>query len=422
MIARTTIAEPRSAPVDMDRFVGSAVSPVRVVGPAKFIVGSSSPYRAASAVLADTIPTLGISLTQPGGGYGFEVRQVRASAIGESLERYATCWVDEEALHWPESIDLSEFNDLLSYSRIEQAALNTRLDSLADEERSRVPLVEVENMHDGSVRKIPAALVWMGRKTKAELSLVESNSSGVALATSSAEAFCGAALELLERDAILSAWFAQAPSSVVALESARLPPKVIDYLDRENIRLHLRDVSWANGVPVCLVAVEDANFGTLAFGSSAKSTLQRAARHATVEALGTLQWAREIAVRDGIRPSSAGSFEDHVAQTVRREDWWRASRILDVADHARTRELSPNWNVQAGEILDIAKESGITLYAKDVTTCDLAEAGLSVMRVVGSNIVPLAGSDSFRRTGAPRLDRLLAERASGVHLEPHPFP
>lgn len=275
---------------------------------------------------------------------------------------------------------------------------------------------------------------------------VAETSNGCAVGNCLEEAVLHACLEVAERDAFLTAWYARRPGTRLAWESAADPVASASarYLASHGHRLHLFDITAGNGIPVIWALAVNPDDPHAASLSAAAAHLMphRAVRAAVAELATMLRLAgRHVSVPAARRrrllaePESVISITDHVgAYTVPEAlnllDWQLAGggpepgQNLDVqfADW-RERWLRADLAETLRLVINAMSDDGMPPIAIRQTTARETRLGVEAVRVVAPGAVPLSvGHLRARTVGLPRLDA--ARRATGTTDPPlpHPFP
>lgn len=226
---------------------------------------------------------------------------------------------------------------------------------------------------------------------------------GIATAPTRERAEQAALEELLERDATTLWWASGAPCrELVGPAGDRLRARLAD---QEGRRVRFLLVPSAFGVPVVGVLVEDHRRGVVAFGSACRTSVVAAAEKALVEAYGL--WSMTVQLDD---PGSAlwqarASMPAHTFVAHRpdrsyrdafREDWRDlvdlpalAQLYLDPRmqgsplDRLRPQGTA-RWDdvPDGGQLVERVTASGLRALSVELTTADVAAAGLRVVRVV----------------------------------------
>lgn len=376
----------------------------------------------------------------PGGtGYAADPAVARAAAIGEALERYA-------AAEPPPGLPLARTSEL------EQAVDPARFALFSPEQHARpdfpfVPFTRRtlvrwtagRSLASGRRVFLPAQLVYLAWDALAEgeEAIGYSTSSGLACAGSFAEAALAALLELVERDAFLLVWRhrlslplldASAEPDLVAWERLHLAPT--------RLRHDVVDLSVVHRVPTALAVVRD-SAGSLGVGASAAADAHVAYRRALAEAYASHGAARRMRPALGEDELGQGAvdvvtFGDHIRVYADPRNAERAAFLTTSSVRHAIAEVDPlegdDAQAQLDALVDRLLEGGVEPYAVDVTTEDVAELGLHVVRAVTPELCPLDVRQDACFLGGTRLRDApsalgLAPEAGGeLNLDPHPFP
>ncbi|MCC7635836.1 YcaO-like family protein [Stenotrophomonas rhizophila] len=294
----------------------------------------------------------------------------------------------------------------------------------------------VHALDDNRVTWVPQELVGLGpRSGQARL---PSTSTGLAAWRDGRDgawlALLRAAQELLERDALAVTWL-----NGVAGRRIALPAPWQAHVAERGGQLQAFDLTqqW-NPHPVIAVA------GGIPFEGRPRHVLGIACRADPGEALhkALLEWqqaltfAAHLCGRQGDRlprePAALRSFDEHAAfYTLRPELWPQLPLLRDAGDS--TLQLPPPAAVagpaaqRAIAELDLLRRrlgsAGIALYYRELTTADVAAAGLRVMRVLSPQLSGLHADERAPFLGGRCRD--VAWRYPGVpHSRdfPNPFP
>ena len=179
--------------------------------------------------------------------------------------------------------------------------------------------------------------------------------------------------------------------------------------------------------------------GALGVGAAAAPTVEQAWHKALGEAFAVRAAGAKLALlfpgRDlGSHGERIASFDDHILYYAD-HDRAGAAAFLDASDDRTPAESIPplegagpaEW---IAALCDRVAAAGSTAYAVDVTSPDVAELGLAVIRVVAPGLCGLDVSHDARFLGGRRLYEAAAaaglRRGSmcedDVNPDPHPFP
>ncbi len=370
-----------------------------------------------------------------GGGSGRTVRDARAAAIGEAVERYAACVVDRDACVVASARELG-----LRAVDPDRFALFSELQYRTEgfpyvrfDRDTRVAWIEAVSLPDGEPAWLPAQLVHLAGHED-EQPICRTTSSGLACHDSVAGATLAALLELLERDAFMITWKARLSWPVLDLQgNDRLRMFERSFLRPTGLRWRAIDLSAFWDVPIVAAVVRSGT--SLGVGAAAAPTAERAVTKALDEAARVRTWAHALA-RTGEEPPAADDveeFDDHVRFYAHRCNTGRVD-FLDGSPHLRDIERLPHLRGSSDEervdaICRRLARRGVSAYAVDVTPPDVREAGLAVVRVVAPELCGLDVEHGARLLGGGRLYAepvRLGMRAHfdecDVNPDPHPFP
>jgi ribosomal protein S12 methylthiotransferase accessory factor len=376
------------------------------------------------------------------GGAGSTLVEAASSAVGEALERYSATYVPNERLIVATASELGDEavapERFALFSERQYASAGFPFERFTRD--TRVSWVRGWSVADDRPAWLPAELVFLGDVVHDGRRIGHATSSGAACAATVDEALVPGASELLERDAFMIVW------------ANRLSLPLLDIgRDEELLALDRRlfaatglqhaavDLSAFHDLPIVLGVVHApvGCSGALGVGAGTAASLVRAWWKALVEAFGARAAGAKLALVRTERPSwpdGIVTFEEHI---VYHADHTRSSAAafldesrdrVDPASVPRLEGDTPTARVAAlGRRVEAA---GSSLYAVDVTSPDVRELGLVVVKAVAPELVPLDVAHAARHLGSRRLydapvqlglrDEPLDETT--LNTVPHPFP
>lgn len=380
------------------------------------------------------------------GGAGSSRADAAVAAIGEAAERYSGAFVP------PERIVLATAHELGPAAVVpERFALfapwqygKTSFPFRRFTRDSVVGWVQGFSLPDGEEAYLPAQLVYLGdpRGRPGEVPIGYATSNGLACGPTLEEAILSALLEVIERDAFMLTWYGRlslprldwiGDGELSAYEERTFRPT--------GLRYAAIDLSAFLDVPVVLAVVRDAGSGPspLAVGAGCAPCVGGAWKKALSEAFAVRSWARSLLLerpQRRFRPDGADvrTFADHVHfyADPRRA---RAGGFLDAA--AERRDVREIRRLEGDDVAALVRaacgrlaRAGEQAYAVDVTSPDIAQAGVRVAKVVAPGLCQLDVSHSWRYLGGARIvhaaHRVGLRRRpltpSEINPFPHPFP
>ncbi|GAA3854926.1 hypothetical protein GCM10022243_20480 [Saccharothrix violaceirubra] len=387
-------------------------------------------YRAVTAEVADARrlgawPADRVSL---GTTFG-DVDAARAAALGEAVERYcgnriapglryATAAALRGERHWGPD-ELSFFAPW----QHETPGFPYR-PFTADQEIAWVPAEE-----DGEPCLLPASWVYLNYHSGArrrEPRLHHLNYAGIATGVSAEDATTRGLLELVERDALERWWHQGTPTTGIRVADV---PGLAAELAGCPLEVHLVELPTPHPVSCVAAVVVDPATGIVAGGGAARFDPVDACAKATLEAVHTWVFTQGLLDPDGwvFRSIDAGLlarglYLDHRPDRRYRDDAgegyanvrdlgaqvqvWLDPRVQDGLLHRFTapdRFVTPEPGGTLADLRASLAASGVRVATADLTTPDVAEAGLSVIRVCALGLIPNAPA-AFRYRGLAGWD------------------
>lgn len=274
-------------------------------------------------------------------------------------------------------------------------------------------------------------------------SFFQATSNGLAAGGDAQSAALGALLELVERDAFLSAWYHRLPVQPIALHTHPDPRLVgiVDAHGRRGVTIEAYRLPADHEIPaVAALAIgRDESDPAVVVGLGAGVVLADAVRSAVTE-VAQVRPAIRMKLRDPkvierraqlvADPAEVSELEDHDllytdAHMLSAFDMWRSStgEALVISDEERRAEGGVEWVV--GELM----KAGARSYLYDMTTRDISPLGLHVARAFIEDFQPIHFGDREFRKGGKRfydLPRRLgfdthARREDQLNPLPHPL-
>jgi len=364
--------------------------------------------------------------------------QAAAGAVGEAIERYAC--------------RLVPYGDLVrgTYRSLARKALDPRLTVLYDVEqhaRRRFPYrrfdpdepiswVEAHCLTTDTACLLPAVSAYMADVDENDRRpLVQQTTNGLACGNTVEEAVLAGLTEVVERDASMRTWYRHTPAPRLDPATATDPGLLtcLRLFERARVPVVLVELTQDAGIPVVLAStrlgVEHCR--TPVFATSAALSLQRAAQGALEELAQCIPWVKVMFRQRAGRPPKPvdrlASTEDHVMWVTEPAHQHRVEFLTAGEQVERLNRPEPPSGADAAVdvtecVLRLAAV-GMDVVVADVTPPDVAAVGLSVVRTVVTEALPL-----YFGSGLWRIGRRARESSSGdpetaaLNYFPHPFP
>lgn len=364
------------------------------------------------------------------GGGGYTRLSGWTSAMGETVERYSALYTpyDQLTIDTWDNLSMAAVvpADCVLFAESQYAMPGFKYVPFTA--RTRTSWVEGIDLHKGRPALLPAQLVYLDQVADGCDRIGYSTSNGMACGPNRSEAVVSALFEAAERDAVMMAWHARLRPPRIDVQSDPRIAELLDlYMSHAPVEITALDLTKINGIPVCLAILRSPQGapGYFGVGAAARFSIRDAARKAIEEAFHTLAYTQNLYfVRSQAAETEVRTLEDHVAfytepRNMRNIDFLVGSeRVVGLADSAELPNDSPRILVKA--MVDRFSKQEIDVFAADVTSPDIEEAGLSVVKVYCPQLLPLGIGSTTQYLGSSRLTSNLD--GADPNSDPHPFP
>lgn len=273
---------------------------------------------------------------------------------------------------------------------------------------------------------VPAQATYLGF-TGDGITFGQTTSNGLAAGSCFEDAALRALYELIERDAFMLHWLA-------GLTGERIDPHGCDAVSRRAIdevqrlgaqtELYLLDLNGGYPTVVCLGLGDGVSWPGATIGLGTHANIDVALRKAVLEhghygpyIRGLMREGQHLHVRapeDVVGNLSHGLYYCHAHNTAGLGDLRQEQISVKLADLRKRYREEPSLAACAARL----SAFGIRTAVVDLTTPDLAMAGLSVVRALGTYMQPIHFGFGYERRNNPRLEALLNRT---VQTLPHPI-
>jgi ribosomal protein S12 methylthiotransferase accessory factor len=374
------------------------------------------------------------------GGVGTNARTAIAKALGEAVERYCSALFRYEDFEWASYSELggpaTPPEAFALYSSAQYAAPGFAWRPFTAD--TRVAWVPGTSLVTGDEVMVPAAFTYVPyhfQRERGDTPVTQPISTGLACGGSFEDAAVSALCEVVERDAFTRTW--QAVQRHPRIDTTHLPPELADLIDRyESVGLvvHLVDITSDVGCPTVLTVSEG-------FTDTSPAVAVAAATHpdpavAVRKSLEELAHTRKYAAQvmdyvPAVPVDVAGGHPEvdgqraHLRFYCPQEAKDAASFLWSDERRVRVEDVTHPPDQDLASLVAAVAATGEDVVAVDLTSTDVADLGLSVVRVVVPGFHPLQMGHANRCLGGHRLADSLRAAGRGPAEDnpyPHPFP
>ncbi|WP_338846207.1 YcaO-like family protein [Massilia sp. W12] len=382
-----------------------------------------------------------VKVPMGGAGAGITREQCLWSTVGEAVERYCGGVYGMEQFEFglPEEMAGRCFpmQDWILYSQEQYDNPEFPFGRLQDQ--TSLQWVKGQDLINGDELWLPAQLIYFGLQVGQGEALTQTVSTGMACGADYSQAIASGFREALERDVFMAMWLLRYQPQQIELDAAflqQLPAQVQAMLASPVCQLTLWYLPNEFGAITVLACCQGRHSWRIGFGASCHFSLLQACEKAIVEACHTWVWSTRFADSEMEQAQQtlhswgklAGSKE-HVSYYLRPEMRAQLSFLLDSPGRVQASALQAG--LAPASLHSVAQKvhaSGRCIGWADLSTADVAQTGLRVVKVLISDIQPLyfGNPACFASQQRRRLQQLAdfwgMPMPAELNPAPHPFP
>jgi len=244
-----------------------------------------------------------------------------------------------------------------------------------------------EELVSGEKRLLPAEFVYHPPPAHRYHSPV---TTGLGLGNAAVEALLSGLYEVIERDAMMLAWYSSFEPLGLAVDGGEYET-MVKRADSEGYSVMTLLLTQDIDVPVVATAVTGEQWPRLAFGTAANLDVTAAAESALAEALQNWTELR------GMGPDEAADAMGAIGRYA--EDPGSAGEFVDpettVPADSVGPESVPDGEAELDAVLDRLGDTGLDGYAARLTTRDVGQLGFEVVRAVVPAAQPLTFGEHY---------------------------
>jgi len=397
-----------------------------------------------AAAITQNTARIGTKLsTSFNSGAGFDLKQAVYAAVGETVERYCSAFIEEDDIVFGNYERLNKSikcvkPDNFAFYHDEQYKLSEFPFKRFDD-NSNVNWTSMTDLLTGERTYLPAASVYLPYWPSDKEDLIwYPVSTGVSCATSIEEAILKGIYEVIERDSFSILWYNKLSVPEIDITSDdEIFALYKKHFEIQGCKYYLFDMTMDTGVPSVLGVLDDEKGGILIAAATRLSM-----KDAVIKTLLELSQGRVSWKEDFVEGTSQVFFDDfsdirdfhsrvmlYTKKDMKKHfDFLlennRKIKIKDddiISDDIRTKLV-----ITGNRVL----EKGYSIYVKDLTTPDLNDLNFKVVRVVIPGFTEITNDHVIPRIGGDRIYNVpvyLGYRSKKVETfelnkVPHPFP
>jgi ribosomal protein S12 methylthiotransferase accessory factor len=383
----------------------------------------------------------------PGGaGASIKRESALAKAVGEAVERYSGMIYDLNAFPLV-SFETAPFrcvppDDFALYSA--QQYSQSAFPYVRFDKATPVRWLPALDLGSGETWYLPAGFVFLNYlcdNVSGESSIAQSISTGLACHTDPIQCAISAICEVIERDAFTITWQAKlSPPQINTETLSHHNRDLVKRLECAGGEASVFNISLDHGIPTIMAVLKgrSSEAPSLLFTAAAAVSPDQAIKKALEELAHSRIYAQFLkrhlsSFAPGPGHENVVSLEDHLRLYL---DYQHAPLANFIFASKQKIDFNEIKDFETGEakknlksLVDKIQSMGNRVLLADVTTADVRELGLSVLRAVIPGFHPLFFGHKLRALGGTRLWEIPQKmgyrgitQESGDNQAPHPFP
>ena len=340
-----------------------------------------------------------------GWGKGLTLSGAILSAVGEAIERYAPSLPDPARIRWAPAAELDG-------PYLDPRNCSLYRDDQYDGEGFPYTRFDPKVLHpwvlgrwlQGGPVWVPAIMTFLSLTLWREHMICQGTSNGLAAANTLERAALRATLELVERDAFMTAWLTGSRGTPLMIDGESELQEIVAGIEALGAMVELYSLESACGTTVlCLALGDGRRYPGATIGLGTDLDPQSAARQAVLELGQTGPHLRRMMLSGAYQvpgaPHQVREMLDHAAYYFPAERASAFDRLRSTASRVSIGTLP----VTKRSLADELRNAGIRVALLDVTSPDVATGPFRVVRAVSPDLQPISYGYGLDRAPVERI-------------------
>lgn len=368
---------------------------------------------------ADTKVLFNLSRDVSSGGLGISDTEEGAiiSCIAEAIERYCMSYVPKqelEKLYWNEISDDEKNIDYQLYTKKQYEQSPQFLNPKTEQ----IYWTKINSIDNKKQIYWPASLIYL--PFELSKTVAETSSTGMAAGFSLKDCILSGLLELIERDSLMINFSKRLNPPEIDTDTLNDENRNFANKIKEKYEIKIYKLYSDIQIPTYLCYIWNGEGKKLHYGIGASTNLDSdmAINKALRECLFTYYYSLNIMDLRKSKPEEIHTLYEHFLYyqgELFDKLLFESEKIKYNKETFTFDELKENLNSQ-----------GLEIYYKNLTTDDVKQTGLKVVKVVVPGLIDLNKTHSMQRLAAQRFEgvpkKLGIQTIEGLSSQPHPFP
>lgn len=357
-------------------------------------------------------------ISSGGLGVNEDKKIAMTSCLAEALERYCMCYIPKKEIIKKSKNELKKeysFDEFYTYSSEQYEKNSIFLNPNID-------VIEWTKIYDINSRKKfkywPASLIYLPFDLNKPVA--ETTSTGMAAGFTYEECIESGLLELIERDALMINFMQRLNPPEIEIKTISGNNKDLIKKIQKEYDIKIYELYTDLNVPVYLSIIYRKQKGSFHYGIGACANLDS-----------------DYAINKSLKESLFTYFYSLNIMDVRQKDVNKIKTLYEhflyyqgdnfpklLFDSKKIKYKAKK--VKLDDVIKSLEKNNINIYYKDLTTDDIKNTGIKVVKVVAPSLIDLNKSHIYPRLGAKRFfevpKKLGLDYTDNLTTLPHPFP
>ncbi|QJC50425.1 hypothetical protein HGI30_01665 [Paenibacillus albicereus] len=373
-------------------------------------------------------------------GMGFTLEEANVSAVAEAVERYCAAYVIPDRTvfaSWRELRAEALHPGALPLFTPEQHA-TWQFPYQPFTEDARIRWVPARSLATGREKFVPAAIAWDSYVPQSddEAAICFGLMTGSAAGSTLEQAMIGGLLEIIERDAFMMMWYNMASLPRLDIREHPLARPFRELLDESRFELSIVDTTGDTGIPSAFGLLQTSD-GRVSFGGSARLSMEEAVVKTLMEISQLFIGNKAQIYAEGLPSLLPHQITDYGLRLPYYEQPFAHEELAFTAASPLLHPVPPAPPVASASeaerlahLVGALQARGLEPLCVDVTTDDVRELGLHVVKMIVPGTIQLPRSERERLIASRRIYDVPVELGwrsspiapSELNVSPHPFP
>ncbi len=369
---------------------------------------------------ANTVSLFNLSREVSSGGLGVNESKKIAmtSCLAEALERYCMSYIPQKEIIKDKKENLKNeytFDNYFLYTDKQYKELNMFLNP----NKENIEWTKIYNINNKKKFKYwPACLIYLPFDLNKPVA--ETTSTGMAAGFTLEECFQSGLLELIERDALMLNFMQRLNPPEININSIDGKNEELIKTIKKQYSIKIYKLYSDIKLPIYLSIIYKQEKNKMHYGIGACANLDSdyAINKSLKECLFTYFYSLNIMdVRQG-NPNKIKTLYEHFL-------YYQGDNFSKLLFNSKTIDYKKE-KLSFGNLLEDLNNLNISVYYKELTTDDIKETGIKVVKVIAPGLIDLNKSHLYPRLGATRFflvpQKLKLKYSNKLTDMPHPFP